>query len=152
MNRTQAVKAACLAIAIAARTVGAQPAVAQQPQADLPNDITGDTKVIVLAKSDLPGGIMEATTFMTEIPPGSSTPKHYHPGQELAYVLEGTGVMHELGKPSMPIKPGFTVSAYSPPDKPAYVHWASNASNTDVQRWVITVITPKGYPIIIPVK
>ena len=149
MNRTRTV--AVLAIAIAAGTVGAQRAVAEQPQADLPKDLTGDTKVIVLSKSDLPGG-MEATTFMTEIPPGSSTPRHYHPGQELAYVLEGTGVMHELGKPSMPIKPGFTVSAYSPPNKPAYVHWASNTSNTDVQRWVITVITPKGYPIIIPVK
>ena len=118
MNRIQTVKTAVLAIAIAAGTVGAQRAVAQQPQADLPKDITGDTKVIVLSKSDLPGG-MEATTFMTEIPPGSSTPRHYHPGQELAYVLEGTGVMHEIGKPSMPIKPGFTVTAYSPPDKAA---------------------------------
>jgi quercetin dioxygenase-like cupin family protein len=112
--------------------------------------MTGDTKVIVLSKSDLPGG-MEATTFMTEIPPGSSTPRHYHPGQELAYVLEGTGVMHEIGKPSMPIKPGFTVTAYSPPDKAAYVHWASNTSKTDIQRWVITVVTPKEYPIRIQV-
>ena len=149
MNRTRTV--AVLAIAIAAGTVGAQRAVAQQPQADLPKDLTGDTKVTVLSKSDLPGG-MEATTFMTEIPPGSSTPRHYHPGQELAYVLEGTGVMHELGKPSMPIKPGFTVTAYSPPDKAAYVHWASDTSKTDIQRWLITVVTPKGYPIIIPVK
>jgi quercetin dioxygenase-like cupin family protein len=151
LNRTQTAKAAVLAIAIAAGTVGAQRAVAEQPQADLPKDLTGDTKVTVLSKSDLPGG-MEATTFMTEIPPGSSTPRHYHPGQELAYVLEGTGVMHELGKPSMPIKPGFTVTAYSPPDKAAYVHWASNTSKTDIQRWLITVVTPKGYPIIIPVK
>src|ERR1700686_393350 len=105
MNRTQTVRTAVLAIAIAAGTVGAQRAVAQQaqaaqqPQADLPKDMTGDTKVIVLSNSDLPGG-KEATTFMTEIPPGSSTPRHYHPGQELAYVLEGTGVMHEIGKPS----------------------------------------------------
>jgi quercetin dioxygenase-like cupin family protein len=151
LNRTRTVKTAVLAIAIAAGTVGAQPAVAQQPQADLPKDLTGDTKIIVLSNSDLPGG-MEATTFMTEIPPGSSTPRHYHPGQELAYVLEGTGVMHELGKPSMPIKPGFTVTAYSRPDKAAYVHWASNTSKTDIQRWLITVVTPKGYPIIIPVK
>jgi quercetin dioxygenase-like cupin family protein len=151
LNRTQTAKAAVLAIAIAAGTVGAQRAVAEQPQADLPKDLTGDTKVTVLSKSDLPGG-MEATTFMTEIPPGSSTPRHYHPGQELAYVLEGTGVMHELGKPSMPIKPGFTVTAYSPPDKAAYVHWASNTSKTDIQRWLITVVTTKGYPIIIPVK
>jgi quercetin dioxygenase-like cupin family protein len=83
VNRTQTVKTAVLAIAIAAGTVGAQPAVAQQPQADLPKDMTGDTKVIVLSKSDLPGG-MEATTFMTEIPPGSSTQRHYHPGQDLA--------------------------------------------------------------------
>jgi quercetin dioxygenase-like cupin family protein len=151
MNQTQTVRTAVLAIAIAAGTVGAQRAVAQQPQADLPKDMTGDTKVIVLSKSDLPGG-MEATTFMTEIPPGSSTPRHYHPGQELAYVLEGTGVMHELGKPSMPIKPGFAVTAYSPPDRAAYVHWASNTSKTDIQRWLITVVTPTGYPIIIPVK
>jgi quercetin dioxygenase-like cupin family protein len=143
MSRTPTVKTAVLAIAIAARTVGAQPAVAQQPQADLPKDMTGDTKVIVLSKSDLPGGT-EATPFTTEIPPGVSTPRHYHPGQELAYVLERTGVMHEIGKPSMPIKPGFTVTAYSPPDKAAYVHWASNTSKT--------VVTPKGYRIIIPVK
>ena len=151
MNRTQTVKTVVLAIAIAAGTVGAQRVVAPQPQADSSGDWPGGTKVIVLSKSDLPGG-MEATTFMTEIPPGSSTPRHYHPGQELAYVLEGTGVMHELGKPSMPIKPGFTVSAYSPPDKAAYVHWASNTSKTDIQRWLITVVTPKGYPMIIPVK
>ena len=151
MNRTQTVKTAVLAIAIAAGTVGAQRAVAQQPQADLSGDASGDTKVTVLSKSDLPGG-KEATTFMTEIPPGSSTPRHYHPGQELAYVLEGTGVMSEIGKPSMPIKPGFTVTAYSPPDKAAYVHWATNTSKTDIQRWLITVVTPKGYPIIIPVK
>ena len=151
MNRTQTVKTAVLAIAIAAWTVGAQRAVAQQPQADLSGDGAGDTKVTVLSKSDLPGG-KEAITFMTEIPPGASTPRHYHPGQELAYVLEGTGVMYELGKPSMPIKPGFTVSAYSPADKPAYVHWATNTSKTDIQRWLITVVTPKGYPMIIPVK
>src|ERR1700738_212457 len=116
---------------------------AQQPQADLAGEGAGGTKVTVLSKSDLPGG-KEAITFMTEIPPGASTPRHYHPGQELAYVLEGTGVMHELGKPSMPIKPGFTVSAYSPADKPAYVHWATNTSKTDIQRWLIAVLTPKG--------
>jgi quercetin dioxygenase-like cupin family protein len=116
MNRTQTVKTAVLAIAIAAGTVGAQRAVAQQPQADLSGDAAGDTKVVVLSKSDLPGG-KEATTFMTEIPPGASTPRHYHLGQELAYV-----------------------------------HWASNTSKTDIQRWLITVVTAKGYPIIIPVK
>jgi hypothetical protein len=31
-------------------------------------------------------------------------------------------------------EPRFTVSACSPPDKPAYVHWASNTSKTDIQR------------------
>ena len=151
MNRPQTVKTAVLAIAIAVATVAAQRALPQQPQADSPGDWSGDTKVTVLSRSDLPGG-KEAITFMTEIPPGSSTPRHYHPGQELAYVLEGTGVMHELGKPSMPIKAGFTVSVYSPPDRPAYVHWASNTSKTEVQRWLITVVAPKGYPMIIPVK
>ena len=72
MNRTQTVKTAVLAIAIAAGTVGAQRAVAQQPQADLSGDGAGDTKVTVLSKSDLPGG-KEAITFMTEIPPGTGT-------------------------------------------------------------------------------
>jgi quercetin dioxygenase-like cupin family protein len=151
MNRTQAVRIAIFAVAIAAGTAGAQRALAQQPQLDSFGDWPGGTKVIVLSKSDLPGG-KEAITFMTEIPPGESTPRHYHPGQELAYVLEGTGVMHELGKSSVPIKPGFTVSAYSPPDRPGYVHWASNTSKTEIQRWLITVVTPKGYPMIIPVK
>ena len=79
-------------------------------------------------------------------------PEALPPGKELTYVLEGTGVTHQLGKPSMPTKPGFTVSAYSPADKPAYVHWATNTSKTDIQRWLITVVTPKGYPMIIPVE
>src|ERR1700686_1362188 len=73
MNRTQTVKTAVLAIA--AGTGVARPAGAQKPHVAFPKDMTGDTKVIVLSKSDLPGG-MEATTFMTEIPPGSSTPRH----------------------------------------------------------------------------
>lgn len=151
MNRTRVVRIAALATAIAVTTAGAHRAVAQQPQPDSSGVWPGGVKVIVLSKSDLPGG-KEAITFMTEIPPGASTPRHYHPGQELAYVLEGTGVMHELGKPSMPIKPGFVVSMYSPADKPAYVHWAENTSKTDMQRWLITVVTPKGYPMVIPVK
>ena len=42
------------------------------------------------------------------IPPGASVPPHYHPGEEFLYLIEGTAVHVERGKPDLPLKVGDT--------------------------------------------
>ncbi len=44
--------------------------------------------------------------WVVVIPPGQATGKHYHPGYEFIYTMEGTGVMQEEGKPEVAITPG----------------------------------------------
>jgi quercetin dioxygenase-like cupin family protein len=94
----------------------------------------------------------EATIFLAEVAPGASTPKHYHPGQAFAYALAGTGVVYEQGKPPVTVKPGLTITTHSSPEKAAYVHWATTMSKTEVQKWLIVLITDQGHPLLIPVK
>lgn len=40
------------------------------------------------------------------IPPNMVLPKHWHPGEEFAYVLEGTVVLWQEDKPEKVFKPG----------------------------------------------
>ena len=42
------------------------------------------------------------------IPPNASVPRHYHPGQEFLYLIEGTAVHVEEGRPDLPLKAGDT--------------------------------------------
>jgi len=40
------------------------------------------------------------------IPPNSEVPRHFHPGEEFVYVIEGTAVHAEQGKPDRLIRAG----------------------------------------------
>ena len=40
------------------------------------------------------------------IPPNTTVPRHYHPGEEFLYVLEGSAVHVEEGKPDQILKAG----------------------------------------------
>ena len=42
------------------------------------------------------------------IPPNATVPRHYHPGEEYIYVLEGSAVHVEEGKPEQILKAGDT--------------------------------------------
>ena len=54
----------------------------------------------VLMKKDLEADPKkEVTVFIAEYKPGAKSGKHYHPGQEFIYVLEGEGVMEEGRQP-----------------------------------------------------
>jgi len=48
----------------------------------------------------------EGTTALAELIVGGTAPRHTHPGEELGYVLEGTGTLLIDGKPSRELKPG----------------------------------------------
>jgi|SRR4051812_15878537 quercetin dioxygenase-like cupin family protein len=107
----------------------------------------------VLMKKDLEADPKkEVTVFIAEYKPGAKSGKHYHPGQEFIYVLEGEGVMEEVGKPPMPMKPGVLLYFQSDPKNPAYVHEATNLSKTAGMKLVVTLITEKGQPLAYPLK
>ncbi len=112
----------------------------------------GVTRTVILKKPLDADPTKEVTIFVAEFKPGARTGKHYHPGQEFIYVLEGEGRIEEQGKPPVDLKPGVGVYFQSDPAKPTYVHDGINLSKTKPLKLVTTLITEKGQPLAIPVK
>src|SRR5437879_776991 len=94
-------------------------------------------------KADVVGmeGI-EILVSVVEFAPRSTIGKHTHPGHEVAYVLEGSGVSEVEGEAPAVRKAG-TVT-YIPAKK---VHESKNESNEPMKLLVFR-IHPKGQPII----
>src|SRR6476660_7541830 len=105
-------------------------------------------KRTVLFRGDLEGAPgKEIVVFVTDLAPGAVGSKHYHPGPEFFYVLEGT-LAHEpeSGSPHM-MKTG---AFGSNPNKG--IHLIRNPSTTERARAIDFLIAEKGQPIVIPVK
>ena len=51
----------------------------------------------------------EVVVSKVEIPPNKSLPKHWHPGEEFAYVLAGSVTLWQKGKPDIAVKQGEVV-------------------------------------------
>lgn len=100
-------------------------------------------KATNLLKADVVGmdGI-EVIATLVEIAPRATIGKHTHPGHEVAYVLEGSGVSEVEGEASTVRKAG-TVT-YIPAKK---VHESRNETN-EPMKLLIFRIHPKGQPII----
>jgi quercetin dioxygenase-like cupin family protein len=112
----------------------------------------GVTRTVLLKKPLEADPKKEVTVFMAEFKPGARTGKHYHPGQEFIYVVDGEGRIEEVGKPPVDLKPGLAIYFESDPAKPTYVHEGINTSKTKPLKLVTTLITEKGQPLAIPVK
>ena len=105
-------------------------------------------KRTVLFRGDLEGAPgKEIVVFVADLAPGAVGSKHYHPGPEFFYVLEGT-LAHEpeSGSPHM-MKTG---AFGSNPNKG--IHLIRNPSATERARAIDFLIAEKGQPIVIPVK
>lgn len=48
----------------------------------------------------------EVVVSFVEIPPNTSSPNHWHPGEEFIYVLEGSEIIWQKDKPDTPMKKG----------------------------------------------
>lgn len=48
----------------------------------------------------------EVVVSITTVPPFTTLPTHWHPGEEFAYVLEGAFVLHQKGKADEAYKKG----------------------------------------------
>ncbi len=142
MRRTMLVLGLTLVVGIVVGVLGRGMLNAQQ----------GLTRTVIL-KTDLEGlAGKEGNMFVAEYTPGARSGKHYHPGHEFIYVLEGHGVMEEVGKPPVELKPGVGLFFRSDPQKPTYVHEAKNLSNTDRMKLLVVLVTDKGQALAYPVK
>jgi quercetin dioxygenase-like cupin family protein len=102
----------------------------------------------VLLTTDLVGiEGYELRMWRTDIGPGVVGAKHYHPGTECIYVLEGALILEKDGKAPANLKAG---EAHCVPPKKVLV--PRNASNTEPYKSLVVMIAPKGQPLAVPVQ
>jgi len=100
----------------------------------------------VVQRADLSVPNREVVTAVAEFQPGATVGMHTHPGEEVAYILEGTVLLEQQGKPAVTLKvgEGFII----PPGTP---HNATN-KGTSKARVLANYIVEKGKPLATPVK
>jgi quercetin dioxygenase-like cupin family protein len=135
MERRTAFLAATLGV-VAAAGWGVRSASAQQP---------GFTRV-ELQRQDFSVQGREVVMARAEFVPGGAVGKHTHPGEEVAYVLEGTVQLEVEGKTPALLKAGDVF--FIPP---GVVHSAKNVGEGP-GKVVSTYIVEKGKPLATLVK
>jgi len=125
-----------VAIALGLVTWGVGKLQAQQP----------GFKRVVLQQHDLATAGHEAVMARGEIASGAVVPRHSHPGEEVAYVLEGEVTVTMDGKPPMNLKAGdvFFVPAGT-------IHTAKNTGKTET-KILSTYVVEKGKPLSVAAK
>ena len=98
-------------------------------------------KRTVIQQSDLSTPGREVVQAIAEFQAGATVGRHTHPGEEVGYVLEGTIVLEQEGKPAVTLGPGKTFLI-----PPSTVHNATNKGTT-VARVLATYIVEKGKPV-----
>jgi quercetin dioxygenase-like cupin family protein len=101
-------------------------------------------KRTVLQQHDLSVPGREAVTAAVEVQPGATVARHTHPGEEVGYVVEGTIVVEQDGKPAATLGAGgaFFIPAGT-------VHSATN-KGSGIARILATYIVEKGKPLATP--
>ncbi len=137
MSRTMLVLGLTLVVGVALGVIERQILNAQEP-----------IKRTELMKTDLERNEGEqAVVAVVEFAPGVVTGKHYHPGHEFAYVLEGSLIVEPEGQPPVTFGPGQVI--HNPLNR---VHVAKNPSMTKPVKVVQFIISKKGQPGLVPVK
>jgi quercetin dioxygenase-like cupin family protein len=92
---------------------------------------------------------LEVAVYETEYAPGGINPLHLHPAAITFYVVSGTGVWQEEGKPPMTLKPGDSLFV---PAGTIHSHW--NPSASERLRFLEFIVAEKdrGRAIPQPVK
>ena len=101
-------------------------------------------KRTILQQVDISVPGREAVTAVSEFQPGASPGRHSHPGEEVGYVLEGTVMLEQEGKPNVTLTAGqaFLIPA-------GKVHTATN-TGTGTARILANYIVEKGKPLATP--
>ena len=127
-----------LAVGAALGVMGDKIVVAQQ----------GAEQRTVLLTNDLVGiDGYEVRMWRTDLGPGVVGARHYHPGTECIYVLDGALELEKQGEAAAHLKAG---DAHCVAPKTILV--PRNASSTAPYKSLVVMITPKGQPLAVPVK
>jgi quercetin dioxygenase-like cupin family protein len=86
----------------------------------------------------------DAVMVLAEIPPGTASVRHSHPGDDLGYVVEGTIVLQVDGQPPLTLHAG---DVFTTP--PGRVHNARNVGTT-MARALDTYMVERGQAAVIP--
>ena len=79
-------------------------ALAHEEFSGLPPRDAGSNEVLKEKLGSAPG--LEVVISDVVIPPNAQVPRHYHPGEEFLYLIEGTATHVEEGSPNRDLKPG----------------------------------------------
>ena len=101
-------------------------------------------KFTELQRREIPGTGREGVTTVAEIPPGVTSARHSHPGEDFGYLIEGTIVLMVDGKPPVTVHAGETFFT-----ERGQIHNARNIGTTTA-RAVDTSVIDKGKPAITP--
>ena len=102
----------------------------------------------ILQQKDLEGSAgREVILFRAEMVPGGVAGRHYHPGPEISYVLEGVQTLEPDGQPPVTLKAG--ESWYTPAK---HIHKAKNTSTTQPWKVITFLVGEKGQPLTTPVQ
>lgn len=95
----------------------------------------------VIQRGDLSTPGREVVSALAEFQPGATVGPHTHPGEEAGYLLEGTLVFEQAGKPTVTLKAGETFFVPA-----GTVHNATNKGSGRT-RVLATYIVEKGKPL-----
>jgi len=132
-----------VAIALVAGIWGMQHARAEGPAAA---PAPAGFKRTELSRHDISMPNHEAVTARADFQPGAAVPKHTHPGEEVAYILEGELDLDVAGKPVQHLKAGDTFFLPA-----GTVHAAKNVGKGSAAV-LSTYLVEKGKPLATPVK
>lgn len=127
-----------LAVGMAVGTIGNQVLMAQPAPV---------TRTILQQKDLAEAEGKELVMYRADIVPGGVVGKHYHPGPELLYVMEGALTLQHDGHPAVTLKVGD--SAYIPGKQ---IHNAWNAGTREQVKVMVFLVGEKGQPLAIAVK
>jgi quercetin dioxygenase-like cupin family protein len=82
---------------------------------------------------------LEVAVYETEYAPGGINPRHLHPAAITFYVLSGTGVWQEEGKPPVTLKAGDSLFVQA---GTIHSHW--NPSASERLRFLEFIVAEKG--------
>jgi len=99
-----------------------------------------------LQRHDLSIPGREAVQVRVDIGPGTTFPKHQHPGEEIIYVLEGSLKYEVEGKPPVTLKAGDVLFIPA-----GTIHSASNPGSGGAAE-LATYVVEKGKPLLTLVK
>ena len=95
---------------------------------------------IDLQRHDLSVAGRELVQTIVELAPGTTAPRHWHPGEEIIYVLEGTWEYTVEGKPPVTLKAGDVLFIPA-----GTIHAAKNVGSDNAAE-LATYVLEKGKP------